>query len=69
MKLAENFELANKRLLDKSADWLGEMKEAMVQPDLEAPIAKEMKALGEDIRICKQALVEQMRAELGSDKL
>lgn len=69
MKLAEDFEMANKKLLDKSADWLGEMKGYMVQPDLEAPVAKEMKALGEYIRICKQALVEQMRAELGSDKL
>jgi hypothetical protein len=69
MKLAEDFEMANKKLLDKSADWLGEMKGSMVQPDLEAPVAKEMKALGEDIRICKQTLVEQMRAEFGSDKL
>ncbi len=69
MKLAEDFEVANKRLLDKSADWLGEMKGSMVQPDLETPVAKEMKTLGEDIRMCKQALVEQMRAELGSDRL
>jgi hypothetical protein len=69
MKLAEEFEMANKKLLDKSADWLGEMKGSMAQPDLEAPVAKAMKALGEDIRMCKQALVEQMRAELGSDRL
>ncbi len=69
MKLAEQFEMANKKLLDKSADWLGEMKGSMVQPDLEAPVAKEMKAIGEEIRMRKQALVEQMRAELGSDRL
>jgi hypothetical protein len=69
MKLAEQFETANKKLLDKSADWLGEMKGSMLQPDLEAPVAREMKALGEEIRMYKQALVEQMRTELGSDKL
>lgn len=69
MKLAEDFEAANKKLLDRSADWLDEMKGSMVQPDLEAPMAKEMKMLAEDIRICRQALVEQMRTELGSDKL
>jgi hypothetical protein len=69
MKLAEDFEVANKGLLDKSADWLGEMRGSMIQPDLETPVAKEMKALGEDIRKRKQALVEQMRAELGSDRL
>ena len=69
MKLAEQFETANKKLLDMSAEWLGEMKDTMIQPDLETPVAREMKALGEDIRKCKQALIEQMRDELGSDKL
>lgn len=69
MKLAEQFETANKKLLDKSEGWLGEMNNSMVQPDLDAPIAREMKALGEDIRVCKQALIQQMRAELGSDRL
>jgi len=69
MQLAQEFEDLNKRILDKSADWLGEASKTMIQPDLESPIAKEMKRLGEDIRICKQKLVAQMRAELGSDKL
>ena len=69
MKLAEQFEAANKSLLDMSADWLGEMKASMAQPELEAPVARRMKALAEEIVVRKHALVEQMRAELGSDRL
>lgn len=69
MKLAEEFETANKRLLVKSADWLGEMKESMSNQSPDMPAAAEMRELAEQIRVRKQSLVEQMRAELGSDKL
>jgi len=69
MQLSQEFENLNKKILDMSADWLGEMKGSMAQPDFDAPIAKQMKALGEEILSCKQGLLAQMRAELGSDKL
>ncbi len=69
MQLSQDFEDLNKKLLDKSADWLGEMSKTMMKPDLDSPAAREMKNLGEEIRKCKQKLVSQMRAELGSDKL
>jgi hypothetical protein len=69
MKLAEEFEAANRRLLEKSADWLGEMKESMGHQSPDVSAAAEMRELAEQIRARKQVLVEQMRAELGSDKL
>ena len=65
----DEFEAINKKLLDKSVEWLGELQQTMAKPNMEAPIAKEMQALAEEIRVLKQQIVRQMRQEIGSDKL
>jgi hypothetical protein len=65
--MTERFEELNRKLLDKSTKWLGELKTTMLNPNVDAPIAKEMQAIGEEIRTLKQQIVRQMRQEIGSD--
>jgi len=69
LRMMDEFEAINKKLLDKSVEWLGELQQTMAKPNMEAPIAKEMQALAEEIRVLKQQIVRQMRQEIGSDKL
>ena len=62
--LTSEFEQLNQEILEMSSKWLGEMQVALEAPDFEAPIAKEMKALGERAKSLKDEIINQMRAEL-----
>lgn len=62
--LTSEFEKLNQEILEISSKWLGEMQVALEAPDFEAPIAKEMKALGESAKSLKDEIINQMRAEL-----
>ncbi|MGL6277446.1 hypothetical protein ACSZME_19065 [Aeromonas dhakensis] len=63
-QLTSEFEQLHQEILEMSSKWLGEMQVALVTPDFEAPIAKEMKVLGERAKSLKDEIINQMRAEL-----
>lgn len=65
--LTEKFEEKYKKVMDMTSEWLQELNQTMLAPDLEAPIAKEMSSLGEEIRELKKRIVCQMRKEIGSN--
>lgn len=67
LEIMDKFENLNKKLLNKSTEWLAELKTAMINPDMEATSAKEMQKIGEDIQVLKKQIICQMRKEVGSD--
>ncbi|SJZ39837.1 hypothetical protein CZ814_00172 [Photobacterium toruni] len=67
-QLTSEFELLNQEILDMSSKWLGEMQHVITAPDLEAPIAKEMKAKGLRAKSLKDEIIKQMRLELNLGK-
>ncbi|MTT53108.1 hypothetical protein F1529_11500 [Alcanivorax sp. VBW004] len=62
--LTSEFEQLHQKILEMSSKWLCEMPVALETPDFEAPIAKEMKVLGERVKSLKDEIINQMRAEL-----
>ncbi len=62
--LTSEFEKLNQEILEMSSKWLGEMQVALQAQDFEAPVAKEMKVLGERAKNLKNEIINQMRAEL-----
>jgi hypothetical protein len=68
LEMANEFESLNKALLDKSSSWIAELSTSMLQPNSEAPMAKEMQLLGDKIRELKKRIIKQMRDELGTNK-
>ena len=62
--LTSEFEQLHQEILEMSAKWLDEMQMALAGPDFEAPIAKEMRSLGERAKNLKNEIISQMRAEL-----
>jgi DnaJ-domain-containing protein 1 len=67
LEMTEEFEAKHNEMLNKAGDWLGELNRTMTNPDMNAPIAQEMKKLGQEIRDLKKQIIRQMRAEIGSD--
>ncbi|MFN1128608.1 hypothetical protein ACJK9F_002110 [Lelliottia nimipressuralis] len=63
-KLTADFERLSQEIINLSTDWLGELNEALVSPDFETPIAKKMKAKGEEVKELKNRIIKQMRNEL-----
>lgn len=68
VNLTSEFERKYKEAMDKTSEWLEELNRTMLAPNLEAPKAKEMSLLGEEIRVLKQRIISQMREEIGSNK-
>lgn len=64
LKLTEEFEELNQKILHLSSEWLQEIQATMLQPDFEAPIAMQMKKLGERAKELKDLIIKQMRDEI-----
>ncbi|MBG0522050.1 hypothetical protein IOR24_08765 [Enterobacter cloacae] len=47
-----------------SSKWLEEMQLTLLNPDMETPIAKELKLKGEQAKRLKDDIIKQMRVEL-----
>ena len=67
-KLTSEFEQLNQEILEMSSEWLSEMQQTLVTPDLEAPIAIKMKVKGQKINELKDEIINQMRLELNLGK-
>ena len=67
-QLTSQFEQLNQEILEMSSEWLGEMQNALTVPNFEAPIAKKMKAKGQQVRSLKDEIINQMRSELNLGK-
>lgn len=63
--LTQRFEELNQEILNMSTEWLAEFRENLTKPDMEGPVAKEMKQKGEQTRRLKEQIINQMRKELG----
>jgi len=68
VSLTSEFEKKYKKAMDMTSEWLNELNQTMLAPDLEAPIAKEMMGLGEEVKALKDKIINQMREEIGSNK-
>ena len=68
VSLTSEFEKKYKEAMDMTSQWLQELNQTMMSPDLEAPVAKEMMTLGEEIKTLKNKIINQMREEIGSNK-
>lgn len=64
LKLTEQFEELNQEILNLSSAWLHEIQSTMLQPDFEAPIAQQMKKLGQRAKELKNLIIKQMRDEI-----
>ena len=64
LKLTEEFEELNHEILNLSSAWLQEIQSTMLQPDFEAPIAQQMKKLGQRAKELKNLIIKQMRDEI-----
>jgi hypothetical protein len=62
--LTNEFEEAHQEILELSAEWLTEMKQAFTMPDFESPIAIQMKSKGKNIGFLQKEIIKQMRVEL-----
>lgn len=67
-QLTSEFEQLNQEILEMSSEWLGEMQQALTMPDFEAPVAKKMKAKGQQVKSLKNEIISQMRSELNLGK-
>ena len=67
LELTTEFEKLNQEILELSSEWLGEMQQALIMPDFEAPIAKKMKEKGQRANDLKEEIIKQMRFELKLD--
>jgi hypothetical protein len=67
-QLTSEFEQLNQEILEMSSEWLGEMQQALTMPDFEAPVAKKMKAKGQQAKSLKNEIISQMRSELNLGK-
>ena len=67
LSLTKEFESKYKMAMELTSEWLGELNQTFTAPDMDAPRAKEMKALGEEIVKLKNKIISQMRKEIGSD--
>ncbi len=63
--MTKEFEALNREMLEQSSTWLSEMGRNLLMPNIESPIATEMKTKGEKIRELKEKIISQMRKELG----
>ena len=67
-QLTSEFEQLNQEILEMSSEWLDEMQQALTMPDFEAPVAKKMKAKGQQAKSLKNEIISQMRSELNLGK-
>ena len=67
-QLTSEFEQLNQEILEMSSEWLDEMQQALTMPDFEAPVAKKMKAKGQQAKSLKNEIISQMRSELNWGK-
>ena len=63
-----HFEKLQQEMLEQAAPWLEEANRKSTQPDLSSPIAIQMRQRGEQIKILSEAIIGQMREELGTNK-
>ncbi len=68
LEMIKKYEALHQNMMTQSAQWLEEANKKLVMPNLETPIALEMKARGEEIKVLKARIIMQMRSELGTDK-
>ncbi|HIE9325638.1 TPA: hypothetical protein ACXP4S_002275 [Klebsiella variicola subsp. variicola] len=66
--LTAEFEQLNQEIMKMTSEWLGELNQVLIAPDLDAPIAKKMKAKAEQIKELKDKIINQMRSELDLGK-
>ncbi|MBV1907812.1 MAG: hypothetical protein KUG78_00730 [Kangiellaceae bacterium] len=64
LTLTKEFEDLNSQMLTLTSEWLGELNQTMAAPDFDAPIAVQMKQLGERAELLKENIIQQMRIEL-----
>lgn len=65
LKLTNEFESLNQEILALSPQWIEEMKQALTIPNFNAPIAKDMTRKGLKAKELKDAIIKQMRIEIG----
>lgn len=67
-RLTAEFEHLNQEIMKMTSEWLGELNQVLIAPDLNAPIAKRMNAKAEQIQQLKDKIINQMRSELDLGK-
>jgi len=65
--LTQEFETLNQQILEASTGWLEEMKASMSGGQIEFPAATELTAMGARAKTLKDAIIKQMRVEIGLD--
>ncbi|MDD2542377.1 MAG: hypothetical protein PHH28_15245 [Desulfuromonadaceae bacterium] len=68
LTLIKQYEDLHREMMVQAAPWLQEANKKLTAPDLESPIADEMKLRGTRIESLKNEIIAQMRAELGTDR-
>ena len=68
LSLIKRYEDLHREMMAQAAPWLQEANQKLTAPDLESPIASEMKQRGVEINVLKNEIISQMRSELGTDK-
>ncbi|MCY9843075.1 hypothetical protein [Vibrio caribbeanicus] len=63
-ELTIRFESLHQELLELSPLWIEEFKQGFIADKFDSPIASQMKSKGEEIKVMKQDIINQMRAEL-----
>lgn len=62
------FETLQQAMLEQAAPWLEEANNNSTQPELNSPIAVQMRQRGEKIAKLSKTIINQMREELGTNK-
>src|SRR6266702_220729 len=68
LTLIKQYEELHREMMAQAAPWLQEASKKLTEPDLDSPIANEMKQRGTSISCLKDEIIAQMRVELGTDR-
>lgn len=68
LTLIKQYEELHREMMAQAAPWLQEANKKLTEPDLDSPIANEMKQRGTRISCLKDEIIAQMRTELGTDR-
>ena len=64
LELTREFEALHQQILNTTGPWLRDLQRTLTAPDLESPIAIELKKMGKRAQGLKEKIIEQMRREL-----
>jgi hypothetical protein len=65
LRLTDEFETLNQRMLETSTKWLEEMQANFSSASIKNPVAMELTAMGEKAKSLKDKIILQMRVEIG----